>query len=59
MQALKAIHPAMASEKSKPMLGAAEQGVGRVANMLRVIANSPAILETYLHFNRAFEQTRM
>ena len=59
MQTLKAIDPATASEESNQLLGAAELLVGRVVNMLRVIANSPAILETYLRFNRAFEQTRM
>ena len=59
MQTLKPIDPSTASEKSKQLLGTFEQRGGRSPNMLRVMAQSPAILEAYLNFNKAFEQTRM
>jgi alkylhydroperoxidase family enzyme len=59
MQTLKMINPETASPKTRQLLGTFEQLRGRSSNMLRVMAQSPAILEAYLNFNRAFEQTRM
>jgi alkylhydroperoxidase family enzyme len=59
MQTLKQIDPSTASEKAKQLLATFEQRNGRSPNMLQVMAQSPAILEAYLQFNKAFEQTRM
>ena len=59
MQTLKPIDPGTATAKTKQLLAAFEQLRGRSSNMLRVVAQSPPILEAYLQFNRAFEHTRM
>jgi alkylhydroperoxidase family enzyme len=59
MQTLKPIDPDTASAKAKQLLEAFQQRNGRSSNMLRVMAQSPAILEAYLQFNRAFEQARI
>src|SRR5437879_7856937 len=59
MQTLKPIDPSTATAKTKQLLAAFEQLRGRSSNMLRVVAQSPPILEAYLQFNRAFEHTRM
>src|SRR6476660_6659874 len=59
MQTLEPIDPGSASAETKQLLEAFDQLRSRSSNMLRVVAQSPAILEAYLQFNRAFEQTRM
>lgn len=45
MQTLKPIDPSTAGEKARQLLGTFEQRGGRSPNMLRVMAQSPAILE--------------
>ena len=42
-----------APEASRPLLEAVKTQLGVVANMFRLIANSPATLEGYLGFNAA------
>jgi alkylhydroperoxidase family enzyme len=59
MPTLKPVDLETVSEKSQQLLRAIEQRVGSSSNMLRIMANSPAILETYVHFNCAFEKAYM
>jgi AhpD family alkylhydroperoxidase len=59
MQTLKAVDPATAAERTRELLGGAEQRLGRSSNMMRVMANSPTILAAYLQFNHAFQETKM
>ncbi len=59
MQTLRPIDPVTASDKIMEDLAAIETRLGRSSNMLRVMAHSPAILEAYINFNHAFEQTCM
>ena len=59
MSILKAVSPETASPKSKELLAAVEQRVGRSSNMMRIVANSPAILGAYLQFNQAFDEAKM
>lgn len=59
MSVLKAVNPDTAPEKSKELLARTEQRLGRSSNMMRIVANSPAILGAYLGFNQAFEEVKM
>lgn len=59
MSILKAVSPETCSPKSKELLAAVEQRVGRKSNMMRIVANSPAILGAYLQFNKAFDEAKM
>lgn len=59
MQTLNPIDPSTAHPKAKELLVTFESLRGRSSNMLRVLAQSPAILEAYLNFNRSFDQTHM
>jgi AhpD family alkylhydroperoxidase len=59
MQTLKAVNPSEAREKARELLAAAEQRLQRSSNMMRVMANSAAILAAYLRFNAAFEDVKM
>jgi uncharacterized peroxidase-related enzyme len=59
MQVLKSIEPSTATGKTKELFSAIEQRLKRIPNMIRLMANSPAILSAYLRFNEAFEETRL
>jgi uncharacterized peroxidase-related enzyme len=59
MQVLKPIDPANAAGKTKELFNVIEQRLGRIPNMIRLMANSPAVLGAYLRFNEAFEGTRL
>jgi uncharacterized peroxidase-related enzyme len=59
MQVLKPIDPDTASGKTKELLGAVKQRLKRIPNMIRLMANSPAILGAYLKFNEAFDETKL
>ena len=59
MSVLKPVTPQTANPKSKELLAAVEQRTGRSLNMMRIVANSPAILGAYLGFNHAFDEARM
>ena len=59
MSVLKAVNTDTATTKSKDLLARVEQRVGGKSNMMRIMANSPAILGAYLSFNQAFEEVKM
>ena len=59
MPTIEPIELEAAGEKSRELLDTTERRIGRSSNMLRTMAYSPAVLEAYLQFNRAFEHTRM
>ena len=59
MSSIEPIRLELADATAQQLVRAAESRLGQSTNMLRTMAHSPAILETYLHFNRAFERTRM
>lgn len=52
-QRLCAVDPATATGKTKDLLGAVHSALGRTPNMMRTMANSPAVLEGYLNLNAA------
>lgn len=59
MQVLRPVDPDTASGKTRELLGAVKQRLNAIPNMIRLMANSPAILGAYLKFNEAFDETRL
>ena len=53
MARLTTIDPTHATGKAKDLLEAVQQKLGLTPNMTRVMANSPAVLESYLSFSGA------
>ncbi len=58
MQTVRPINVDTAGGKAKDLFGVIEKRMGRVPNMIRTMGHSPAILDAYLYFNKAFEQTK-
>jgi AhpD family alkylhydroperoxidase len=50
MQRIKALDPDRATGKTRELLIAVQISVGMIPNMIRTMANSPAVLEGYLKF---------
>jgi uncharacterized peroxidase-related enzyme len=48
-----ALNPAQATGKAKQLLSAVQGRLGLTPNLMRVMANSPAVLESYLNFSSA------
>ena len=55
MPRLQAIDPQQASGQTKVILEAVDEKFGRVPNLLRTLANSPATLQAYVGFSEALE----
>ena len=53
MPRLRAIHPNDANGKAKQLLHGVRGKLGMVPNLMRTMANSPAVLEAYLAFSGA------
>ncbi len=53
MPRLKAIEPAEAEPKAKALLEGVQKKLGMTPNLMRTMANSPAVLEAYLGFGNA------
>ena len=53
MARLKAVEPGQASGKAKQLLDGVQVKLGMTPNMMRTMANSPAVLEAYLNFSGA------
>lgn len=50
---LPAVDPATTTGKAKDLLAGVKASLGLTPNMMRTMANSPAVLEGYLHFGAA------
>jgi alkylhydroperoxidase family enzyme len=59
MPTIEPISLELADAIAQQLVRAAENRIGQSTNMLHTMAHSQSILETYLHFNRAFEHTKM
>jgi len=59
MPVLTAVDPASVEGPLKTLFDQAERSLKHVPSMLRLMANSPPILEAYLHFNQAFHETKL
>lgn len=53
MSRITALNPAQATGKAKQFLSAVQARLGLTPNLMRVMANSPAVLESYLNFSSA------
>ncbi|MBL4884574.1 MAG: carboxymuconolactone decarboxylase family protein [Planctomycetaceae bacterium] len=53
MQRLKSVDPTSAQGHTKELLDTVEQAFGMTPNVAKVMANSPAVLESYLVFSQA------
>ena len=53
MPRLTAVDPATASGEAKELLDAVEQKLGMAPNIVRTMANSPAVLKAFLGFGEA------
>ena len=51
MQRLKNVEPELATGKVKELLDAVSQRLGMVPNMMRTMANAPAVLDGYLQLS--------
>ena len=59
MQRLKSIQPETANDRAKQLLAQVEQAFGSVPNTAKVMANSPAVLESFLAFSSAMGQAKI
>jgi len=59
MARLPLVDPAAASGKTAKLLEAVQAKMGRVPNIVRVFANSPAALEAYLGFSGALAASKL
>lgn len=59
MPRLNAIDPAVATGNVKALLDGVQATLGMTPNLMRTMANSPAVLEAYLSFNTALARGRL
>jgi AhpD family alkylhydroperoxidase len=59
MSLLKPVETTEAGEAVRASFENLERHIGGVPVMIRLMAHSPAILDTYLHFNHALERTTL
>lgn len=59
MPVLTPVDPESATGKTKDLLNAVQQRTGRIPNMVRLMANSPATLDAYLSFNVALLDAKL
>ena len=59
MQRLNSVDPQVATGRTKELLGTVQQAFGMVPNTARVMANSPAVLESFLVFSTAMSGTKI
>ncbi len=53
MQRLNSVNPVLAEGRTKELLDTVQQAFGMVPNTAKVMANSPAVLESFLAFSQA------
>ncbi len=59
MSVLSPIDPSAATDQTKQLLDGLQQRLGRIPNMIRVMAHSPAALDGYLDFTYAMQRTKL
>jgi len=59
MQRLHSVNPQVAQGRTKELLDTVQQAFGVIPNTARVMANSPAVLESFLAFSRAMGGTKI
>lgn len=53
MQRIQSVNPETATGKAKELMDMAKKNIGMVPNLLKALANSPAVLQSYLSFSGA------
>lgn len=56
MSRINQISPESANDRARPLLDAVKSKLGLVPNMMRAMANSPAVLDSYLQFSGALSK---
>lgn len=59
MPRLEAIEPAQADPKARALLEGVQKKLGMTPNLMRTMANSPAVLEAYLGFSNSLGRTSL
>lgn len=59
MPRLSTVDPATAEPQARALLGKVERALGVTPNMMRAMANSPAVLDAYLSFSGALSKGRL
>src|SRR2546428_8216356 len=59
MSVLSPIDPSAATDQTKELLDGLQQRLGRIPNMIRVMAHSPTVLGGYLDFTYAMQRTTL
>jgi uncharacterized peroxidase-related enzyme len=59
MPRLTTVDPAAAEPQARTLLGRVERALGVTPNMMRAMANSPAVLDAYLQFSGALSKGRL
>lgn len=59
MPRIQPLDPALAEGKAKALLDGVHQALGMTPNLMRTMANSPAVLDAYLGFNKALSGGRL
>ena len=57
MQRLNSVNPELAEGRTKELLDTVQQAFGVIPNTAKVMANSPAVLESFLAFSQAMGQS--
>lgn len=57
MQRLNSVNPELAEGRTRELLDTVQQAFGVIPNAVKVMANSPAVLESFLAFNQAMGQS--
>lgn len=58
MQTLKPFDVTAAQGKTKELFNTIERRMGRIPNMIRIMGQSQAVLDAYLHFNEVFAESK-
>jgi len=59
MQRLQSVNPELAQGRTKELLDAVQQAFGVIPNTAKVMANSPAVLDSFLAFSTAMSDARI
>jgi len=59
MQRLNSVNPELAQGRTKELLNTVEQTFGTIPNTAKVMANSPAVLESFLSFATAMREAKI
>ena len=59
MQRLNSVNPQVAQGRTKELLGTVQQAFGMIPNTAKVMANSPAVLDSFLAFNTAMGKVQI